>query len=116
MSGGMRETRSDRVHYWQGLMEEYSRSGLTVAVFCKERGLSVASFYQWRKKLLQQAEPSVATLLPVKLVSTSEQQPTGRSCIQILTPAGMSLAVSAATSEDDLVKLLRAITEASRSC
>jgi hypothetical protein len=116
MSGGTRESRAARVAYWRGLMEEHSRSGLAVPAFCKERGLSVASFYQWRKKLQGLAEPAVATLLPVKLVSTSVQQPAGKGCIQILTPAGMSLAVSAATAEEDLVKLLRAIHEASRSC
>lgn len=116
MSGGARESRAARVGYWQGLMEEHSRSGLAVPAFCKARGLSVASFYQWRKRLQERAEPAVAKLLPVKLVSVSVQQPAGRGCIQILTPAGMSLAVSAATDEQDLVKLLRAIGEASRSC
>jgi hypothetical protein len=116
MSGGTRESRAARVDYWRALMEEHSRSGLAVPAFCKERGLSVPSFYQWRKKLHGPAEQAVATLLPVKLVSTSVQQPVGKGCIQILTPAGMSLAVSAATAEEDLVKLLRAIHESSRSC
>ena len=116
MSGGPRESRADRARYWRGVMEEHSRSGLAVPAFCKERGISVPSFYQWRRKLQPAAEPAAARLIPVKLVSSAGQQPAGRGCIQILTPAGMSLAVSSAMAEEELVKLLRAINEASRSC
>ena len=116
MSGGPRESRAERARYWREVMEEHSRSGLAVPAFCKERGISVPSFYQWRRKLQPAAEPAAATLIPVKLVSSAGQQPAGRGCIQILTPAGMSLAVSSAMAEEELVKLLRAINEASRSC
>lgn len=119
MAGVSRELRAERVRYWQGLIDEHSRSGLSVLEFCKERKVAATSFYQWRTKLQEASEPTVPTLLPVKLVSDKEQpQVASRCCIQVLTPSGISLTVSGATVEADLVKVLRAIDrfEAHRSC
>ncbi len=62
MAGVSREVRAERVRYWQGLIEEHSRSGLSVLEFCKERKVSATSFYQWRTKLQQESEPSAAAL------------------------------------------------------
>jgi len=36
---------------WRRRMERYSRSGRSVVRFCAGEGVSVASFYYWRKKL-----------------------------------------------------------------
>ncbi len=117
MAGVSREVRAERVRYWQGLIEEHSRSGLSVLEFCKERKVAATSFYQWRTKLQQESEPSAPALLPVKVVSVPERPKAG-GCIQLLTPSGISLTVSGSSAEDDLIKLLRAIhvVEAERSC
>ncbi len=40
MAGVSREVRAERVRYLQGLIEEHSRSGLSVLEFCKERKVS----------------------------------------------------------------------------
>jgi hypothetical protein len=122
MAGVSREMRAERIRYWRGLIEEHSRSGLPVLEFCRERKVAATSFYQWRTKLQQAAKPTVApvpALLPVKLVDGSGQsKPASRSCIQVLTPSGVSLTLSGSTAETDLVKVLRAIDmfEANRSC
>jgi hypothetical protein len=44
---------------WRERLRRFSRSGLTVAQFCEEEGVSEPSFYQWRKRL---AEPSAEVL------------------------------------------------------
>lgn len=36
---------------WVERLRRYQASGLTVAQFCVEEGVSVPSFYQWRRKL-----------------------------------------------------------------
>lgn len=122
MAGVRREMRGERVRYWKGLIDEHSRSGLSVLAFCNERKVPSTSFYQWRSKLQQEAEPTTSkapALLPVKLVGTAEQpRAAARCCIQVLTPSGVSLTVSGSAAEDDLVKVLRAIDmfEATRTC
>lgn len=36
---------------WRQRLTRFGRSGLPVARFCAQEGVSVASFYNWRKKL-----------------------------------------------------------------
>ena len=123
MAGASREGRVERARYWQGLVEEHSRSGLSVLEFCREKNIASASFYHWRTKLQRGTEAPAAripAIVPVKLVSAPSEQSkaASRSCIQVLTPSGVSLTVSGSATEADLVKLLRAIdtAEAARSC
>jgi putative transposase len=42
-----RRTRNE----WQSLVQEQFDSGQSAKTFCTERGIGVASFYQWRKRL-----------------------------------------------------------------
>jgi hypothetical protein len=120
MSSESDELRAERVQNWQKLIEEHSRSGLSVPAFCRNRRVSATSFYQWRKKLQQVSGPTVPVLVPVKLLSDDHRPKTAAisSCVQVLTPSGISLAVSAIASEEELVKVLRAIDtfEANRPC
>ena len=37
---------------WRKRLKRYGQSGLTVAEFCGQEGISTASFYAWRKRLL----------------------------------------------------------------
>lgn len=48
MANGKACTTADQ---WRECIGEQERSGLSVKQFCKERGLSVWSFYAWRKRL-----------------------------------------------------------------
>lgn len=36
---------------WRARLERFRRGGLTVSRFCANEGVSVASFYGWRRKL-----------------------------------------------------------------
>ena len=36
---------------WRKRLRKYRGSGLTVAGFCEQEGISTASFYAWRKRL-----------------------------------------------------------------
>jgi hypothetical protein len=41
----------DRAAVWGERLRRYERAGQTVAEFCRHEGVSVPSFYQWRKQL-----------------------------------------------------------------
>ena len=45
---------------WRDRIELFAQSGLTVANFCDREGCSVASFYQWRRKL-RSSVPDIPT-------------------------------------------------------
>jgi transposase-like protein len=44
-------TSGARRRVWSEHLRRFSQSGLTVAAFCQREGVSVPSFYQWRRKL-----------------------------------------------------------------
>ena len=43
--------QSYKTQQWQQIMTNYSRSGLSQKVFCKQEGLAMSTFSKWRKQL-----------------------------------------------------------------
>lgn len=54
MTESKARTKADQ---WCARITEQERSGLSVKQFCKERGLTAWSFYDWRKRLRESAAP-----------------------------------------------------------
>lgn len=46
-----RMQKAERAEFWRAMMEAYKSSGMTVAVFCQQEGLTTSSYYLWRKQL-----------------------------------------------------------------
>jgi len=82
--------RSDpaKVAQWAACLARFQDSGMSVAEFCKQEGVSVASFYQWRRKLAERDESGRQVV-----TQASAQSPIGSGfqAVQVLS------AVSAAT-------------------
>jgi len=53
----MRRGGGDRAAYWRGVLREQAASGLSIAAFCRERGVAPASFFCWRRRLSTHARP-----------------------------------------------------------
>jgi len=59
---------------WRELVSEQGRSGQSVAVFCRERGLCAPHFYAWKKRLREadggqgEVRAPLAKFVEVKLV------------------------------------------------
>ena len=64
--------RQDRREYWAKVVAEQKAADQAVKAFCGERGLSVYSFYFWRRRL---REPEPAP--PFALVKTKASRETG---------------------------------------
>jgi Transposase len=81
---------------WRLRLREFDRGNATVVEFCRRVGVSVAAFYQWRRKLGPSAAPTgsaasrgraaeVLSFLPVEL--------TGGASIEVLLPSGARVTV-----------------------
>ena len=58
---------------WAKWLEEFDRSNLSIKAFCQRLGVSENTFYQWRKKLDQRAEPSSAgDFVPITVVADDD--------------------------------------------
>jgi hypothetical protein len=77
---------------WQQRLERFRHTGLTVSAFCDREGISLASFYAWRRRLQRDASPAdadVPRLVPVRLVTPPASAP-----VELLLPSGCVLRLS----------------------
>jgi transposase-like protein len=58
---------------WQSILKTYESSGLSQKKFCEREGISKASFYKWRTKLLRQSKSSGFVELPSKPKNPKER-------------------------------------------
>lgn len=58
---------SERERFWQLLIRNQKTSGQSIAAFCRERRVSQASLYSWRKKLTASKRQAKASFLPVRV-------------------------------------------------
>ena len=57
---------------WRGLIAEQSGSGQSVAVFCRDRGLTTGQFFAWKTRLRRAAEEQ---FVEVQVERTAAQVP-----------------------------------------
>ena len=48
---GMQQPGVEAWAKWRGLLSEQLESGQSAAKFCRERGLAVWAFYEWKKRV-----------------------------------------------------------------
>jgi len=105
--------RSSRAEFWQDVIQQFVDSKLSIIDFCSQKGLSVPSFYQWKRKLLPPDKtPPVSAMVPVRIIPanlTPSPQP-----IQIMTPSGFTIRVDSSMPSTQLTQLIAAIEAGSR--
>ena len=65
--GRTRDEQKER--QWRRWIGEWQASGLSVRAFCERRGLTVGSFYVWRRVLERRAAEEPAPFVPVHVVA-----------------------------------------------
>jgi transposase len=92
---------------WVERLQRFADAGLSPAPFCAAEGVSLPSFYAWRRRLAAEAtdparpaEEPGPRLLPVRL-------PDSRAAIERALPSGATLRVAAGADEATLRCLLR---------
>ena len=104
-----RKVSDERKRFWRDLVGRQLTSGLNIARFCAEAGVSQNSFYVWKKRLQTTAQQGRAamprrkhrrkkaaakSLVPVRVIpDLSHQRPTSQA-IEIAWPNGIALRVA----------------------
>ena len=79
---------------WKVWLEEYRQSGLSVKEFSELIEVSVATFYNWQRKLRQSADAGVTSIAtPVHFVEAFLPPSVVNDHIEIRLPAGASISV-----------------------
>jgi transposase len=71
---------------WRQRLARFEQAGLTAAAFCSSEGVSLPSFYSWRRRLRPAAAPDLADgprLVPVRLLPTAP--------VELVLPSGALL-------------------------
>jgi transposase-like protein len=79
-------TRSEKK--WTELIRQQQQSGLSVSVFCRDRGFSDQAFYYWRKRL------SAREPVRFALVATDAATTAGPAPIELFLASGDRLRIA----------------------
>ncbi|NLF56586.1 MAG: IS66 family insertion sequence element accessory protein TnpB [Candidatus Hydrogenedens sp.] len=106
-TGGM--NRAEREACWRERIGACAASGLGVARYCREAGISVAGYYRWRRELGRRdavaALPSLfAELRPVPAPCAADGAP-----IEISLAGGRMLRVAAGFDGETLARVVRVL-------
>lgn len=101
--GGRRSL--DREQYWRELIRGQQASGLSISAFCREREVSPASFFDWRRKLASRDGEEVADkFVPIELGPPASLA--GRPGFEVVLPNGLRVLVPSRFDADALRELL----------
>ena len=103
-----RKVSDERMRFWHNLIERQRTSGLNIARFCADAGVSQNAFYVWKKRLLSLAQQDRAkmprrkhrrkkamtkSLVPVRVIPDLSNQPPTAKAIEIAWPHGILLRI-----------------------
>ncbi|MCA9147198.1 MAG: transposase [Planctomycetaceae bacterium] len=98
---------------WSTRLKRYCRSDLTVAEFCRREGVSVPSFYQWRKKLAgrqRRRQDSPGQFVPLQVTGL-----TATATPLLRLPGGAVIELPATLGREQLATLFSACLDATNS-
>jgi hypothetical protein len=97
---------------WRGFVSEQVASGKSAASFCRDHGLRIWQFYEWKKRLRSsEAAPFIA--VAVASTEASSALPGQKSGIEIRHRRGWSLMVEPGFDASHLRRLLAVLEMAS---
>jgi hypothetical protein len=102
MAGG---SDARKVRLWRDRFRRYAKSAVTVEAFCSGEGVSVPTFYLWRKKLFPTRSAARSdqprSFRPVIVTPDPQAAPRapGRCALSVRLPGGVELDVPAGNLE-----------------
>ena len=104
---------------WRGLVEDHSRSDLTVRAFCDQRNLSVSSFHYWRRELKRRdGELPTGSVRPGNRRGLGDFAPVTVTMAALeaieIDMAGTVIRVRQGFDEEVLIRVIHVLTQAGR--
>ena len=100
-----RASESRRV-YWRGVISRQKTSKQSIAEFCRDEGISPASFYSWRRRLRSESTPH---FVPLPIAASVPE-----ACFKVRLPGGVEVVVPAGFDSSSLERLLETVLRAER--
>lgn len=122
-----RRSSDERERYWRDLIERQPTSGLNIARFCSDAGVSQNTFYVWKKRLRittrqvrtaplrrnhRRNKAAGKSLVPVRVIPDVVHQPPTAQTIEIAWPNGIALRIPAGCDSETLREVFGLLTSA----
>jgi hypothetical protein len=90
-----------RAQQWRERIAQHKASGLSVAAFCQQEGVSTPTFYWWRSRLSRQEAGVLPGVAPAPFVDLGSMPTTtaidaGALTIRLDLPGGLQLTITRA--------------------
>jgi len=125
-----RKVSDGRKQFWRDLVERQPKSGLNIAQFYVDAGVSQNSFYVWKKRLQATAQQDLAamprrkhrrkkaprkSLVPVRVIPDVGHQPPAAKTIEVAWPDGIAIRIPAGCDSKTLRDVFALLASAVRS-
>ena len=104
----MEQQKEQQWTRWRGLLSEQGESGQSIARFCRDRGLPLWQFYEWKRRLRElEVKPFVAVeVVAAEAEDSTSTVPVTNAAIEVRLRGGRSLLVGPGFEADHLRRLL----------
>src|ERR1700683_5463055 len=92
---------------WRQIIDGQRPSGLTVAAYCRDRGIKDSAFYAWKRRLRSPAKPN--RLSQPAFIEIKPSRVSATEAIEICLPGERRLLVRSGFNPDLLIDLVRAL-------
>ena len=105
---------AEKAHYWQGIIREAARSGVSIREFCRQHRLKESQFYWWQHKLKvgrqeRSARQQGITRGPASFALVSDEPQATDAGIELVLGDGRRLRIRKGVDEETLRAVLAAV-------
>ncbi len=106
---------AEKARYWQAVIRDAARSGMSTRAFCRQRRLKESQFYWWQRRL-KEKRPPVSTPRgaadgPASFALVSDEAAVADAGIELLLAGGCRLRIAKGVDEPTLRSVLAALGE-----
>ncbi len=103
----------EKARYWQKMIREAARSGLSTREFCRQRKLHESQFYWWQRRLAarqipKRAKPAAA---PASFALVGEEAGAADAGLELVLADGRRLRIRRGVDEETLRAVLAAMEQ-----
>ena len=115
----MKKEKASNYRYWSGIMEEFTKSGLSQEQFCRNNNVPYYKFKYYRHRLKKVAKEAVTqedmpastpvTFAPIKVTCPSPKPETTSMRLHLRLPNHLVLEFTEGIYPETLVRLVKAL-------
>ena len=103
----------EKARYWQAVIRDAARSGMSTRAFCRQRKLKESQFYWWQRRL-REKRPAVLTPRapangPASFALVSDEVGSNDAGIELVLAGGRRLRIAKGVDEPTLRSVLAAL-------